>query len=296
MSKISSSASSQSVSTVKEPKSSAPAKNTSQEAPSAPKAAAPKPSDSFDAAPKKSSRQPVALSVPAQQQTGGTTGAAGVAAVSGPGKDGKMTVRVETGTHAMLFPLGAQSRDYIQIRVKPLNLGIPPEKLQGELDRAMAEKNADDLRSYGADLTANGYTSLEEWSRDTGYYGSPSHVAWAEAASARTSGQIPAEYFMHFDPFGGTAGNGPHILPQGQYPGVLSRIAMAHDTDWDLGRYFGAGPLASLRGQPNPENLGPVGLVPGQGVDNYSTGHADWDVTYGSEIILPGGPPPPQIA
>ena len=43
---------------------------------------------------------------------------------------------------------------------------------------------------------------------------------------------------------------------------------------------------------PNPF----AGLVPGQGVDTYSTGHADWQVTYGSEVILPGSPPPSQVA
>ncbi|QSQ25877.1 hypothetical protein JY651_13510 [Pyxidicoccus parkwayensis] len=295
MSKISRNPPPQSPPSVSEPKTSAPAKNTVPADVRTTNVSAPKPTDGFDTAPKRASRQTVALDTPTRQQVGGSGGATGVATVSGPGADGKMTVRVETNTQT-LFPLGMQARGYIEIRVKPLDLGIAPEQLQTELARAMAEKTADDMSTYGADLAANGYKSLEEWARATGYYGSPSHIAWAEAASARTGGQIPAEYWMHFDPFGGTAGNGPHILPTGEYPGALSRIAMAHDTDWDLGRYFGAGPLASLQGQPHPENLGPVGLVPGQGVDTYSTGHADWDVTYGSEVILPGSPPPPQIA
>ncbi|MCY1023528.1 hypothetical protein [Pyxidicoccus sp. MSG2] len=292
-SKISRNPSPQSISTPSEPKpSAAPEKNTATVAASTPKPL--RATDGFDA-PKSASRQTVSLDTPTRQQLGGTGGTPGVATVTGPGEDGKMTVRVETNMHTV-YPLGLPARGYIEIRVTPLNLNIAPENLQAEMDRAMAEKQADDASTYGAELAAHGYSSLEEWSRDTGYYGSPSHIAWAEAASARSGGQIPAEYWMRFDPFGGTAGNGPNILPTGEYPGALSRIAMAHDTDWDLGRYFGAGPLASLRGQPHPENLGTVGLIPGQGVDNYSTGHADWQVTYGSEVILPGSPPPPQIA
>lgn len=62
---------------------------------------------------------------------------------------------------------------------------------------------------------------------------------------------------------------------------------MAHDTDWDLGRYFGAGPLAALRDAPNPQDLGAYGLGLNDGVDSDSDGHPDWDVTYGSIPILP---------
>ncbi|MFP2932241.1 hypothetical protein ACLESO_45210, partial [Pyxidicoccus sp. 3LG] len=240
-------------------------------------------------------RQPVALEARPQRGTHATGQAQGVPRVSGPGEDGKVTVRVDTGT-TLLVPLMIEARNFIEIRVTPLDLGIPPEQLPAELDRAMAEKLADDTNTYGADMAAAGYSSLEEWSKDTGYYGSPSHVAWAEAASARSGGQIPASWWMKFDPFGGTAGNGPNILPTGQYPGLASRIAMAHDTDWDLGRYFGVGPLKALQGAPNPEDLGPLGLDPFMGGDLYTFGHPDWQVTYGTEPILPGSPPPPQIA
>lgn len=296
MSKISRNPPPQSLPIPSEPKTSAPGKNTVPAAASTPRSVALLAADGFDA-PKAGSRQTVAvaLDVPTQQQVDGTAGPLGTVQVSGPGEDGKMTVRVSAKPPSVL-PMGFPVSGYIEIRVTPLDLGIPPDQLSAEMDRAMAEKVADDTNTYGADLAAHGFASLEEWSRDAGYYGSPSHIAWAEAASARSGGQIPAEYWMRFDPFGGTAGNGPHILPSGEHPGALSRIAMAHDTDWDLGRYFGAGPLASLRGQPHPENLGTVGLVPGQGVDCYSVGHADWQVTYGSERILPGSPPPSQLA
>ncbi|MBZ4417235.1 hypothetical protein [Myxococcus sp. RHSTA-1-4] len=255
--------------------------------------------DGFDAPKKAGARQQVALETPAPAASARKPLSAGnaraVAQTSGPGEDGKLTVRVDTGTTTTVFPLGLQARNYIEIRVKPLDLGIAPENLQSELDRAMAEKLADDTHTYGAAMREAGYSSLEEWSKAKGYYGSPSHVAWAEAASARTGGQIPAEWWMKFDPFGGTAGNGPNILPTGEYPGVASRIAMAHDTDWDLGRYFGVGPLSDLRGAPNPEDLGPLGLDPRLGGDLYTFGHPDWEVTYGSEI-LPPGTPPPQVA
>ena len=257
--------------------------------------------DGFDAPKKAGSGRQVALetpaSVPTARQSFGTNQAQQVAQASGPGEDGKLTVRVDTGTTELIPDSGIQVRNFIQIRVTPLDLGIPPGELNAELDRAMAEKLADDTNTYGADMAAAGHESLEAWSRADGYYGSAAHVAWAEAASARTGGQIPASWWMKFDPFGGTAGNGPHYrdTPGGQYPGLTSRIAMAHDTDWDLGRYFGAGPLEALRGAPNPQDLGNYGLLPLQGVDMYTNGHPDWEVTYGREA-LPFGTPPTQIA
>lgn len=154
-------------------------------------------------------------------------------------------------------------RGDIEINVRPLNLNIPPGELQGRLDQAMADKARDDEGAYGALVRENGYSSLEDWSRQSGYYGSDSHRAWAEAASARTGGQVPADWWMKFDPFGGTAGTGPEVLPQGEWPGVLSTIAMGHDTDWSLGRYFGAGPMAALKGAPgSADDLGLVGLAP----------------------------------
>jgi len=53
------------------------------------------------------------------------------------------------------------------------------------------------------------------------------------------------------------------VLPEGEWPGVVSAIAIGHDTDWSLGRYFGTGPMALLRGADGPANkLGEVGLMP----------------------------------
>ncbi|RYZ41599.1 MAG: hypothetical protein EOO71_11325 [Myxococcaceae bacterium] len=233
----------------------------------APKAAGTRPALSLD------------VPVPAQAVTTKQASAAG----------DRQIIRVET--KAVELPLGFTMRDHIAISVKPLDLGIAPGQLQAELDRATAEKLADDTKAYGADMKAAGFDSLQEWSQAQGYYGSPSHVAWAEAASARTGGQIPAEFWMRFDPFGGTAGNGPHIIPTGLYPGASSRIAMAHDTDWDLGRYFGAGPLSQLQGAPNADELGMLGLPPLLGGDcDYVSpfGHPDWEVAYTTSIEPPG--------
>ncbi|MFP2958661.1 hypothetical protein ACLEPN_12625 [Myxococcus sp. 1LA] len=216
----------------------------------------------------------------------GAASAQSVAAKAGRDASDKKTIKVETGVTQ--GPFGVSVRHHIEISVKPLDLGIPPGQLAAELDRAIAERLADDTKAYGADMKAAGYDSLKEWSEARGYYGSPSHKAWAEAASARTGGQIPASWWMEFDPFGGTAGNGPNILPGGEYPSPISKIAMAHDTDWNLGRYFGVGPLSALDGAPNAEDLGPLGLDPRLGGDLYILGHADWDVNYGSSVDLPG--------
>ncbi len=215
----------------------------------------------------------------------GAASAQSVAAKAGRDGSGKKTIQVETGVTQ--GPFGVSVRHHIEISVKPLDLGIPPEKLQAELDRAVAEKRADDEKAYGDDLRASGHGSFKEWSQAKGYYGSPAHVAWAEAASARTGGQIPASWWMEFDPFGGTAGNGPHVLPGGEYPSPISTIAMAHDTDWSLGRHFGVGPLSQLKDAPDVEHLGPLGLDPRLGGDLYILGHADWNVNYGSSLKLP---------
>ncbi|MEO1336231.1 MAG: hypothetical protein AAFV29_11335, partial [Myxococcota bacterium] len=103
---------------------------------------------------------------------------------------------------------------------------------------------------------------LQEMAKETKYLGSDAHMAWSKAAEARTGGAISAKWWRELDPFGGTAGNGPNILATGAYPGALSKIAMGHDTDWSLGRFFGEGPLAKLRGAKGftPEQLGQVGL------------------------------------
>ncbi|MBI4704068.1 MAG: hypothetical protein HY744_23410 [Deltaproteobacteria bacterium] len=145
------------------------------------------------------------------------------------------------------------------------------------------------------------------------YYQSPAHKAWATGASKRVGGGLDPDWWMRFDPFGGTAGPGPSVLWWGTWPGRLARIAMAHDTDWSLGRYFGVGPLKALRGLKRSAvtlgclvpgfalgglpgavlagwaarcgGLGLVGLVPVLGVpaDLYTLpwGHPDWDVRGG---------------
>ena len=129
---------------------------------------------------------------------------------------------------------------------------------------------------------------LREMAKDEGYFNSMAHVAWSKAAEARTAGKISAAWWRNFDPYGGTAGNGPGIMLTGKHPGVLSKIAMAHDTDWSIGRHFGFGPLAKLRGAEGftPKQLGQVGLVPDHpfgyfgGIDTYVNGHPDWQVKY----------------
>ena len=119
-------------------------------------------------------------------------------------------------------------RGDIQIQVKPLDLNIPADKLPAELNRAMAEKAKDDAAAYGKVVKDAGFNSLEEWSKSTGYFGSDTHRAWAEAAEARSGGQIPADFWMKFDPFGGTAGTGPKVLPQGQWPASKKPSAIRH--------------------------------------------------------------------
>lgn len=172
----------------------------------------------------------------------------------------------------------------IRIRVRPLDLGIQANQLGTERDRAVQEKNADDLRAYNKSTA-----DIRALAEAAGYYGSMAHNAWAAAAQARSGGVLFADWWKRFDPYGGTAGNGPDVLPQGQYPGVLSRIAMGHDTDWSLGRYFGAGPMRNLRGSSLPPAvLGAVGLSGDVNIlvgmnpfETYTTGHGDWDVHYG---------------
>ena len=171
----------------------------------------------------------------------------------------------------------------IRIRVRPLDLGIDASKLTRERERAVDEKTADDLRAYGKSTA-----DLRTMAESAGYYASTAHNAWAMAAAARVGDVFPADWWQRFDPFGGTAGNGPEVLPEGKYPGILSRIAMAHDTDWSLGRHFGAGPMKNLRGSNLPPKvLGLVGLAGEANIlvgmyphETYTTGHRDWDVHY----------------
>lgn len=177
----------------------------------------------------------------------------------------------------------------IDISVRPLSgnelgtLNTTPANIKKQLDAASANINAENKRAYNS-TTAQ----LRDQAIDAGYYRSPAHNAWAQAAEARTGGRVPAEWWITNDPFGGTAGNGPNVLPSGTYPGVASRIAMGHDTDWTLGRQFGAGPMSALRGSnASPADMGSYGLVPNHSInpnlsDIYSDpgGHADWQVTY----------------
>jgi hypothetical protein len=177
----------------------------------------------------------------------------------------------------------------IDITVRPLSgselgsLNTTPANIKKQLDTASANINAENQRAYGS-TTAE----LRDQAIDSGYYNSPAHKAWSQAAEARTGGRIPAEWWIKNDPFGGTAGNGPNILASGSYPGVTSKIAMGHDTDWTLGRQFGAGPLSALKGSnASPADMGSYGLVPNHSInrglsDLYSDpgGHADWQVNY----------------
>ncbi|WP_375769864.1 hypothetical protein NR798_02965 [Archangium gephyra] len=174
----------------------------------------------------------------------------------------------------------------IEIRVKPLDLGVTGHALSAAMDTAMEEKAADDERAYGAKTRENGFASLVEWATKQGYYNSVEHQAWAKGAEARTGGRVPASWWIKFDPFGGTAGNGPDVLPQGRWPGALARIAIGHDTDWSLGRYFNVGPMKVLyRAVADPFILGIVGLVPmpltqfgSAGIYTNPSGHIDWQV------------------
>lgn len=173
--------------------------------------------------------------------------------------------------------------DSIRIRLRPLDLGIPIDQLVSNRERAVREKTADDIRAYQQSTFV-----LQHRAEEAGYFRSTAHNAWAAAAAARTGGLLFAEWWQRFDPFGGTAGNGPQVLPQGRYPGLASRVAMAHDTDWSLGRYFGVGPLSQLRGSRLPPLiLGSVGLASASNIavgmdpdEIYSFGHPDWDVSY----------------
>ncbi len=177
----------------------------------------------------------------------------------------------------------------IDISVRPLSgselgtLNTTPANIQKQLNTAAANINSENQRAYDS-TTAE----LRDQAIDAGYYRSPAHNAWAQAAEARTGGRIPAEWWITNDPFGGTAGNGPNVLPSGTYPGIASRIAMGHDTDWTLGRQFGAGPLSALKdSNASPGDMGSYGLVPNHSInpnlsDIYSDpgGHADWNVVY----------------
>jgi hypothetical protein len=172
----------------------------------------------------------------------------------------------------------------IDIRVRELQgkeLGaLASPNFSQYVQRAEERKNQEDYAAYGKTTR-----QLEQDARNDGYYGSRSHRAWAEAAEARTGGRLSSEWWMKFDPYGGTAGNGPEILATGKYPGTLSKISMGHDTDWSLGRHFQAGPMRGLYGaNHDSKTLGKYGLDPFSpikpGIDIYTNGHPDWKVDY----------------
>lgn len=168
-----------------------------------------------------------------------------------------------------------------ELRGNELGALADPNKLPGLMERAVARKSEEDKAAYNM-TTAE----MRDHARRTGYFDSPSHVAWSEAAEARTGGRIPAEWWRNFDPYGGTNGNGPDILAGGLYPHPLSRIGMAHDTDWSLGRHFQAGPMRALYGANyDSDTLGKYGLDPFNPIkpgvnDIYTNGHPDWNVRY----------------
>lgn len=186
---------------------------------------------------------------------------------------------------------GARIDSEIVIRVRELEgkqlgtLDTAKAKLPGLLNAAAGRMNSDNVAAYGKTTE-----TLRNEAKASGYYESTSHRAWAAAAEARTGGKVPAEWWIRNDPFGGTAGNGPQIRAAGQYPSVEAKIAMAHDTDWTLGRQFGAGPLAAPRtSTADATTMGAYGLLPANGVNpgfnplglyTVPTGHADWQVSF----------------
>ena len=151
------------------------------------------------------------------------------------------------------------------------------------LSRVAASINSANIVAYGKTTD-----QLFAQASQQGYFGSPAHIAWSDAAAARTGGRVPASWWRTNDPFGGTSGNGPNILPGGRYPGSVAKIAMAHDTDWTLGRWFNAGPLKSLfTAVGKPSDLGSYGLVPFHSVNRAYTalytnpfGHPDWVIRF----------------
>lgn len=195
-------------------------------------------------------------------------------------------------TH-MIWPIPDDVRNTATINIRVRELPgdekglLNPERhsakdIEHYIGKAFEKKNNDDYSAYNK-TTAQLYGE----SAKSGYLNSPAHMAWSEAAEARTGGMMSAERFRRLDPYGGTAGNGPDILPQGAYPGPGALIAMAHDTDWSLGRYFQAGPMSALYGsQESALQMGMYGLQNHSSVrpkvdDLYTTGgHADWQVNF----------------
>lgn len=119
-------------------------------------------------------------------------------------------------------------------------------KLTAQLNSVRRAKEKDDAISYGLDIA-----KMVKKSRDAKYFGCEQHVVCAVIASARTGFHIAPEFWLETDAYAGTAGNGPNVEDEGDYGEKRSTIAMAHDPDWILGRYFGAGPLTPLSTVPH---------------------------------------------
>ena len=160
-----------------------------------------------------------------------------------------------------------------------------PSGIPALIAAAATRMNAANVTAYQRNTA-----QLRTEATSQGYYRSPPHQIWAGAAQLRTGSRIPRDWWIENDPFGGTAGNGPNILPEGKYPGWVSKIAMGHDTDWTLGRQFNAGPLKGLyTSKESPADMGIYGLsptspvTPGLYLNLYTSpgGHPDWQVVYG---------------
>ncbi len=149
----------------------------------------------------------------------------------------------------------------MNIRLEVASLGaafarivpVTAEALSETLDVWRQAKTNDDQLSYGRSTEqliigarAANYQDPNFPGQQVPYLGHEQHVVWAMGASGRTGCVLPPEFFIDNEAFGGTAGNGPNILSKGGSGQALSTIAMAHDTDWMIGRLMGIGPLAPL--------------------------------------------------
>lgn len=152
----------------------------------------------------------------------------------------------------------------IRLEVSPMDFSrivtADFDEMNARLSRWREAKARDDLLAYGKDTP-----TLFAQANRAGYMGSEQHTMWAMGASARTGCFIPPEFFFENEGYGGTAGNGPNILPGGDAREPLSTIAMGHDSDWMIGRLFAMGPLARLntvtpRHQYQIQRMGSAGL------------------------------------
>jgi hypothetical protein len=207
------------------------------------------------------------------------------------------------GTITVDMPAIGQS-----VTVQPVKVDLGPNPKE-TLDRVLKEKTEADkgpqepqVKEYNATFGKDCHSPTDV-SKDMKYYGSDRHRAYGEIASARTGGQIPPEWFMQADPFGGFSGGFPgdikrkaieagvSALPEAEQKTArdwmaspsgkdfmkstwelnqtndfpLGNTGIAHDTDMLL-KWFGAGTLAPLKGEPFWFNG--VGAVPGDPKDD----------------------------